>query len=68
MNYVTVFRRDLKAIIEGGDINAAFDFAAEMILGDISQITPKFKEIIPPFHCQGHCISSATIRCMILDF
>jgi hypothetical protein len=40
MNYVTVFRRELKAIIEGGDINAAFDFAAEMTLGEISQITP----------------------------
>jgi len=50
MNYLTDFRRDLKPIIEGGDINAAFDFAAEMILGDISQITPKFREIIPPFH------------------
>ena len=67
MNYLTDFRRDLKPIIEGGDINAAFDFAAEMILGDNFQIIPKFREIIPPFHRQGHCIPSATIRCMILN-
>ncbi|MCZ6862771.1 MAG: hypothetical protein O7I42_21310, partial [Alphaproteobacteria bacterium] len=25
-------------------------------LTDISQITPKFREIVPPFHRQGNCI------------
>jgi hypothetical protein len=43
MNYLKVFRRELKAIIKGGDINAAVDFAADLIFGDISQITPKFR-------------------------
>ncbi len=31
-------------------------------LADISQITPKFREIVPPFHGQGNCISFAAIR------
>ncbi len=31
-------------------------------LSDISQITPKFREIVPPFHRQGNCIPSAAIR------
>ncbi len=48
MNYLKDFRRELKAIIEGGDVNAAADFVAEKILADISQITPKFREIVPP--------------------
>ena len=29
---------------------------------DISQMTPKIKEIAPPFHRQENCIPSAAIR------
>ncbi len=31
-------------------------------LVDISQIISKFREIIPPSHCQGNCIPFAAIR------
>ncbi len=34
----------------------------EDIYADISQITPKFREIVPPFHRQENCIPSAAIR------
>jgi hypothetical protein len=40
MNYLKVFRREVKAIIESGDIYAAVEFAAEMILGDILHCIP----------------------------
>jgi hypothetical protein len=32
MNYLREFRRQLRAIIEGGDIDASVDFAAEKLL------------------------------------
>ena len=40
MNYLKVFRRELKDIIKGGDINVAVDFAAELITGGVARQTP----------------------------
>jgi hypothetical protein len=35
---------------------------SDAYLADIAQITPKFVEIVPPYHRQGNCIPSAAIR------
>lgn len=41
MNYLKVFRWELKDIIKGGDINVAVDFAAELITGGATGQTPR---------------------------
>jgi choline dehydrogenase-like flavoprotein len=42
---------------------AGLDYAPEnIVLADISQMSSKYREIIPPFHRQRNCIPSAAIR------
>ncbi len=51
-----------KLRIQLEDKKSRFGLYLDRHLADISQITPKFVETVPPFHRQGNCIPSAAIR------